>query len=270
VFRSSSTDTTNGLWRKTYHLETGKTYVLVANGIVSATGYMPAASFDIYANALGREEAGTSGNTDVLVFHGATDAPTVDIYEATPGELIDDLAYGEYDDDYLELPTADYTLQVRDETGATVVASYSAPLATLSLDDSAMVALASGFLTPANNSDGPAFGLWVALPMGGNLIELPSVATSTEDILSREIGLEIWPNPASRDLTISYTLDEASLIYMDILNIAGQMVMSRDLGPRSSGSYTETIDVSSFKEGIYMLRFKSDDKISTSKIKVAR
>ena len=266
----SSSDTTSGLWRKSYTLMGDKTYVLIANGIVSGIGYMPATPFDIYVNAMGREEAGTAGNSDVLVFHGATDAPTVDIYEATAGELIDNLSYGEYDDDYLELPTADYTLQVRDETGATTVASYSAPLATLSLNDSALVAVASGFLSPANNSDGPAFGIWVALPMGGNLIELPSVATSTNDLLSKQVDLQIWPIPASRDLTISFTLDEASEINLDILNIAGQMVMSRDLGPRSSGSYAETIDVSSFQEGIYLLRFKSGNSISTSKIKVAR
>ncbi len=266
----SSADTTSGLWRKSYTLMGDKTYVLIANGIVSPSGYTPASPFDIYVNDMGREEAGTAGNTDILVFHGSTDAPTVDIYEATAGELINDLAYGDYDDDYLELPTADYTLQVRDETGATVVASFSAPLATLSLDDSALVAVASGFLNPSNNSDGAAFGIWVALPIGGNLIELPSVATSTNDILSKQIDLQIWPIPASRDLTISFTLDEASEINLDILNIAGQMVMSRDLGPRSSGSYAETIDVSNFKEGIYLLRFKSGKSFSTSKIKVAR
>jgi hypothetical protein len=266
----SSSDTTNGLWRKSYTLTGDKTYVLVANGIVSPSGYDPATPFDIYVSATGRETAGTAGNTDILVFHGSSDAPTVDIYESTAGELINDLEYGAFDDDYLELPTADYTLEVRDETGATVVASYQAPLATLSLDDSALVAVASGFLTPANNSDGAAFGIWVALPMGGNLIELPSAPTSTNDILSREIGLEIWPIPASRDMNISYTLDEASEIRMDLLNIAGQMVMSRNLGPRSAGSHAETIDVSSFKEGIYILKFKSGTSISSNKIKIAR
>jgi hypothetical protein len=244
--------------------------VLVANGIVSASGYSPATPFDIYVNAMGREEAGTAGNTDVLVFHGATDAPTVDIYETTAGELINDLDYGEFNTDYLELPTVDYSLEVRDETGGTIVAGYLAPLATLSLNDSALVAVASGFLTPGNNSDGPAFSLWVALPMGGSLIELPKSTVSTEDILGREIGLEIWPNPASANLTISYTLEEASEISLDILNIAGQMMMSRDLGQRTIGSHTETIDVSNYSEGMYLLRFRSDNNISTSKIKVAR
>ncbi|KPL26626.1 MAG: hypothetical protein AMS23_00995, partial [Bacteroides sp. SM1_62] len=161
-------------------------------------------------------------------------------------------------------------LEVRDETGTTVVAGYLAPLATLALNDSALVAVASGFLDPASNSEGPAFGIWVALPMGGNLIELPKSTVSTEDILSRQIDLQIWPNPASEDLTISFTLDKAYEISMDILNITGQMMMSRELGPRSIGSHTETIDVSNFREGLYLLRFRSDNNITTSKIKVAR
>jgi biopolymer transport protein ExbD len=37
----------------------------------------------------------------------------------------------------------------------------------------ALVAVASGFLSPSNNSNGPAFGIWVALPSGGDLIPLP-------------------------------------------------------------------------------------------------
>jgi hypothetical protein len=267
---STSTDTTNGLWRKSYTLEDGKTYVLVANGIVSASGYDPVKAFDIYVNAMGREEAATAGNVDVLVFHGSTDAPTVDIHEATAGELIDNLSYGEYADDYLELPEADYTIQVRDEAGTNVVASFEAPLETLNLADSALVVVASGFLTPANNSNGPAFGLWVALPVGGNLIELPATSTSTNNILSKEIGLEIYPNPVSADMKVSFTLDEPSEIRMDILSITGQMVMSRDLGLRGSGDHMETMDVSSFSEGIYLLRFWSGKDIHTSKIKVMR
>jgi len=34
--------------------------------------------------------------------------------------------------------------------------------------------VASGFLNPANNSNGSGFGLYVALPSGGNLVALPA------------------------------------------------------------------------------------------------
>ncbi|WP_187658799.1 hypothetical protein, partial [Flavobacterium macrobrachii] len=76
---------------------------------------------------------------------------------------------------YLSLPEADFVLDVRDETGATTVASYQAPFNTFNYAGSAITVLASGFLNPAVNSDGPAFGLWVAFSNGGPLFELPLV-----------------------------------------------------------------------------------------------
>ncbi|MBK7028288.1 MAG: DUF4397 domain-containing protein [Bacteroidales bacterium] len=177
---SNSTDTTNALARFTYNLVDGETYVLVANGIVIPTGYNPATPFNIYVYPMGRETASSPSNTDLLVFHGSTDAPVVDVVEVGvgAGSIINDLNYGTFAG-YLELPTANYSLQVRDQTGTTTVAQYSAPLSTLGLNGSSAVVVASGFLNPSVNNNGPAFGLYVALASGGNLVALPSVPIST-------------------------------------------------------------------------------------------
>ncbi|KAF0197906.1 MAG: hypothetical protein FD166_1806 [Bacteroidetes bacterium] len=171
---ANSTDTTNALARFTYNLMDGETYVLVANGIVVPTGYNPATPFDIYVYAMGREAASNPANSDVLVFHGSTDAPTVDVVETGvgAGTIVDNLSYGNFAG-YLELPTDDYVLAIRDETGTVTVAMYQAPLETLGLNGAAMAVVASGFLNPAVNNNGPAFGLFVALPAGGALVELP-------------------------------------------------------------------------------------------------
>ncbi len=109
-----------------------------------------------------------------LVHHGSTDAPTVDVYETGVGAgmIVDNLMYADFAG-YLELGVLDYVLEIRDETGTTTVASYDAPLATLGLDGAAISVIASGFLNPANNSNGPAFGLYVALATGGDLVMLP-------------------------------------------------------------------------------------------------
>ena len=156
-------------------------YVVVANGIVSPTGYSPNQPFnlDVYNTA---QEAATLGtNTDVLVCHGSTDAPTVDVTNVTSlpsSNLVNDASYGDFAG-YLNLPTADYAIQVRLDNGITPVAQYSAPLQTLGLQGAALVVVASGFLNPANNSNGAAFGLYVAPPTGGALIALPSAPIST-------------------------------------------------------------------------------------------
>ncbi len=79
---------------------------------------------------------------------------------------------------YLEVPTADYSLQVQTADG-TPVADLPAPLATMGLTGQAITVIASGFLNPMNNSDGPAFGLWVALATGGPLVELTNTTGIT-------------------------------------------------------------------------------------------
>ncbi len=170
----ASTSSANPIWSQTYTLEADETYILIANGIVSASGYSPMPAFDIEVYAMGREQATNSANTDVLVFHGSTDAPTVDVYETGvgAGQIVNNLMYKDFAG-YLQLGTLDYVLEIRDETGTVTVAAYQAPLATLGLDGAALTVVASGFLNPAVNSSGPAFGLWVALPAGGNLVELP-------------------------------------------------------------------------------------------------
>jgi hypothetical protein len=268
---SSSADSSDGIWRKSYTLAGGSKYILIANGIVSATGYDPATAFDIYVYDMARESSMEDAKTDVLVFHGSTDAPVVDIYESTAGSLIDNLAYGEYADDYLELPTADYTIEVRDETGTTIVAAYQAPLKTLGLDDAAIVAVASGFLTPANNSDGAAFGIYVALAAGGDLVELPAApATSSRDLIENRIEVTAFPNPVRDYLNLAFSIENASEVDLEIISITGQTMLRKQLGIRSAGEHTETLNMDSFQDGIYMLKLNTGDSIHTSRIKVVK
>ncbi len=173
---ASSISVTESIANFQLTLAANETYVVVANGIVSASGYAPASPFNLYVHPLGRETSSVSGETDVLVFHGVTDAPLVDVNEITLGgvTVVDGLGYGLFDG-YLSLPVKDYGLQVLPDDQSSVLAEYLAPLSTLGLGGSAITVVASGFLNPVANSNGPAFGLWVALPSGGALVELPSV-----------------------------------------------------------------------------------------------
>lgn len=180
IAAKNSMDTIGAIAKYTYTLTAGETYVLIASGIVSPSGYSPSVPFDIHVYNMGQEMSMNTGQTDVLVFHGSTDAPIVDVKEvaAGAGTIVDNAAYGDFSG-YLNLPTANYSLQIRDSSGMNTVAQFSAPLSTLNLADSALVVVASGFLNPANNSNGEAFGLFAALPSGGNLIPLPTEPIST-------------------------------------------------------------------------------------------
>jgi hypothetical protein len=243
-------------------LADGETYVLIADGIVSASGYTPATPFDIFVYAMGREQADSLGYTDVLVFHGATDAPTVDVVEvgAGAGTIIDDISFGEYQG-YLSLPTADYRLDVRDATGTVTVATYDAPLSTLGLQDSALVVFASGFLTPANNSNGPSFGLWVALANGA-VVPLPVVPTSIDEfgnVLPKEYALsQNYPNPFNPSTKIRFALPKSGNVTLKVFDVTGRVVATLVNGNLQAGEFEYTLDGSNLSSGIYFYRIQAD------------
>ncbi|MEE4258559.1 MAG: DUF4397 domain-containing protein [Bacteroidales bacterium] len=263
-----STDPNDPIWSQDYTLEDGETYVLVANGIVSASGYDPVEPFDIYVYPMGREMATDMDNTDVLVFHGSTDAPTVDVVEIGQGAgtIVDDLMYGMFDG-YLELPTADYILDIRDETGMQTVASFAAPLNSLGLDGEAIVVVASGFLVPENNSGGPAFGLYAALPTGGDLVGLGNV-TGTEETLFDESQFKAYPNPATSILNVEYSIVEDAEVSIAIYDILGRKLIEEVSYANSNSRINYQLNTGGLDNGLYILTLNAGENLMSTKIRV--
>ncbi len=246
---STSTSSTESLYNLTATLTADETYIVVANGIVSPSGYSPAQPFALNVFAQGREAASNSANTDVLVNHGSPDAPTVDVVETSvpAGTIVNDISFPDFAG-YLELPNLDFTLDVRDATGTVTVASYQAPLQTLGLDGAAITVLASGFLYPVVNSNGPAFGLWVALASGGNLIPLPQIPLSVTDFNSSKIS--IYPNPTSNQLKLDIPFDYENFKGI-IYDLSGREV--------KTFSNPNSIYVSDLNNGLYILNVTLDE-----------
>ena len=262
----TSTSAVGALATFTYNLSASNKYQLIASGLVSGSGYTPnntAAPFNLIVNAAVRERALVSTNTDVLVFHGSTDAPVVDVQAQGAGTVVNDIAYGTYNStSYLPLPSntaaGDYTLHITDATGTSTVVSYLAPLNTLGLSGNAITVLASGFLTPANNSNGPAFGLWVALPSGGNLIPLPlyTTATSIEENNALSSVISVYPNPFNDQVKIK---NETNVnIDITILDVMGKVVSIE-----KSNADLININTSELTQGMYFINVRSE-KLSAS------
>lgn len=236
-------------------LDSAETYVIIANGIVSPMGYNPSPAFRLSVFGGARETANTVANTDVLVLHGSTDAPVVDI-QAGGNTLVDDITFGEFANAYLELPTSNYVLDITDQTGASKVASYSANLQSLNLGGAAITVMASGFLNPANNSNGPAFGLYAATPAGGNLVMLP-VYTNISNINKERSEIQVWPNPANGTVNIKSDFTERTA-RMTITDISGRTV--------SQMNYRNAVDISAVSSGVYLLTIEDDRHIATQMI----
>jgi hypothetical protein len=158
-------------------LTAGGSYVVMATGVLDPTlpgnpeGLDTAFTLKIFSPLTTTAPA---GQVALLAYHGAPDAPTVDILADGVGVLVPGLSYGEFAG-YLAVPAAEYILRVTPAgQNETIVASFVAPLT--DLGGGAAVVFASGFLS---SRPGSPFGLYAALT-DGTVLELvaPIVATS--------------------------------------------------------------------------------------------
>jgi hypothetical protein len=159
-------------------LTAGESYVVMATGVLdemlpgNPEGADTAFTLKIFSPLV---QSVSAGDVGLLVYHGSPDAPTVDVLAVGVGILVDDLAYGEFSDDYLAVPENDYTLQITPgDDNDNAVASFSAPLT--GLGGGTAVVFASGYLSARLES----FGLFAALN-DGSVIELPPTTVPTEE-----------------------------------------------------------------------------------------
>jgi len=148
----------------------GKTYVVTASGIVGD----PATPFTLIVNDMGREAAAVPGTVSVSVLHGSTNAPAVDVDEILTGNVLSNLAYGQFTP-YLDLPPGIYDLGVRATGTPDPVAIFRADLT--GLTGGAATVFASGLVGGT-----PGFGLFAALA-NGTVVELPITPTARVQII---------------------------------------------------------------------------------------
>jgi hypothetical protein len=185
---SPSGDTSDVIKRVTINLEPNSTNVAIATGIAGDAD----TPLDIVLKSMARTEA-EGDDVDFFAYHGATDAPAVDVIARDVGTLVDGFSYGDTTS-YISVPPAQYTLDITpDGNNDEIVASFDADLSTLG--GGSAVVFASGFLNPPSDTD-PAFGLFAALA-DGTIIELPQVQNTAKlQIIhnSPSPTVDIWVN----------------------------------------------------------------------------
>ncbi len=83
-------------------------------------------------------------------------------------------------------------------------------------------------------------------------------------------SLENYPNPFSDATTISYSLSKNSTVELSIVDLLGNKIAMVESGSRTSGSHKVNFDASGISAGIYLLQLKSDNKMTTKKLVIAK
>lgn len=257
--------------------ENNETYVAIANGVLNPDSFAvnpngESIAFSLYPRDNIREEARWRWFTDLIVFHGATDAPTVDVvlsgFNFPP--VFNDLTYGEFSS-YRTLLPFDFVLDITPgDDNNTVVASFEADLR--GLRGMSAVVFASGFLTPGNNQNGAPFGLFVALP-DGQVVELPAanggdlIALAKPDAIPNSFELnQNYPNPFNPTTTIAYSLTEPAQVSLKVYDMLGREVTTLVDEYKEAGEHKVEFNANGIPSGVYFYKINAGDVTETRKM----
>lgn len=238
------------VYSKRAALEKDKNYIVVVDGTYNEEGYSPWQPLKIYIYEKGKTSGDAPTSTDLLLHHGSTDAPTTVDVAKNGQTVVDDLEYGKFTD-YLSIPAVDGTIDLLSGDGK-LISTYDVPLASLNLKGKAGVVVASGFVDPSKNKNGPSFGLWLALAEGGKLVELQKNLSVSDFDLS---STSLFPNPVINELTVSY--DDFKDTSISITDVTGKSVLSSPLTSNKT-----QINVSQLSSGLYFARLVKNNSFS--------
>lgn len=238
---ASSTSSAQAIATIPVTLASGQTYVAIANGVLDATQFAANPSglitdFSLFIQSGITESSSNSGDVRFLAFHGATDAPEVDV--VTGGSpVVDNLLYGNYSG-ALEVPAASYVLNVTPSNdNSTIVASYLADLS--SLGGGAAVVFASGFLDPTSNQNGEAFGLFAALT-NGTVVAFPANNTARLQVIHNAAD----PGATTVDIYADTTLlldDFSFRTATPFINVPAGVSINLGIAPPNSTSSSQAL-----------------------------
>lgn len=241
IAANNSTSVNDTLVNIPVTLANGGTYSAIAAGVLNPASFAPnptaiSTGFQLLLSDGMRESALTAGNVDFRVLHGATDAPAVDVAARNVATLVTAASYTDFTN-YISVPSNTYLIDVKLAGTNTIVASYDAPLSLI--PDQSAVVFASGFLTPATNQNGEAFGLFAALA-DGTVIELPATSVARLQVIHNCAD----PAADSVDVYVDGTklLDNfAFRTATPFIDIAGDTPIQIGIAGKASGSVNDTL-----------------------------
>ena len=129
--------------------------------------------------------------------------------------------------------------------------------------DSCIVVLRSSGSAPTNNDylwvDGLAFSGTVAIAQPQNLVGLKENTSSVSKI-------NVFPNPATNQVTVNYSLADNDKISIQLIDISGKVV--KEISPSNNliGVNTLTLETNKLTKGIYTLSIKGSKSDHNSKL----
>lgn len=232
----------------------GGSYIVFAQGVANPSQF--AANPDNLSTSFGLvpfsvEGWAPSGSFKAIPFHGVTDAPAVDLYAgSTPIAM--NLAYTTHASPVTLPAGSSATIDVRPANNQTTVLASFPLAATQTRDGQGTVIFASGFLNPAANQNGPAFGLYIVYPNG----EVQPLGTTSGLLSDSPVrSLSVAENPSlSGTWTVYLQADRTGELPYTLTTPIGQVLRQGTWSVPGSGTWGYTLSGEELPAGLYLLQ----------------
>lgn len=252
------------------------TIAVIANGVLEG-GFASnpednPIDFALYLVDAAKETHDPASEAGIYIWHGATDAPSVDIW-VVDGPVLAEGAEYTNNTANLGVNAQYYDLRLGPEGSFAADEGLFDFAADLSGAGGLGVGiLASGFLDPSANKDGESFALLTVLPDGSTSV-LEAVPTGSEvasefpDVFRLE---QNYPNPFNPATTISFSLPEASDVTLEVYTIQGRRVATLVDSKVEAGMHSVQFDATALASGIYLYRMTAGDITFTQKMSLIK
>lgn len=95
------------------------------------------------------------------------------------------------------------------------------------------------------------------------------VTTGIEEAGSTAASMQVYPNPATDQFTVSYGLQQSSDVEINVFSTNGKLVMQQELRSESPGTHETGIRLDSgLPKGIYLVELRHDGQSETKRIMI--
>ncbi|MEY3399497.1 MAG: hypothetical protein RL220_2091 [Bacteroidota bacterium] len=82
--------------------------------------------------------------------------------------------------------------------------------------------------------------------------------------------LNAYPNPTADQTTINFSIAEAGLVQIEVVNLLGEVMMVDNLGNLNKGSYNQIVDMSNLSAGVYMVNIRANGNLATLRVNLTK
>lgn len=109
--------------------------------------------------------------------------------------------------------------------------------------------------------------------LNGNAVTVRIVDCSTVGIANANNDRAVtgvYPNPASENTSVEFSLRAKSKVAISIYDITGKMVEQTAASEYSSGNHSVNLNLSGLENGVYFIRINSGNEITSTRISIVR